>query len=364
MGIWYFNKVVGGEVPTPISPIFDSPTGIGWDNNYLWVSDKDHGKVSKVDTSVASPSVIQIVDLEPYGINQANGGTRSIECHNGRVYVTGMFSEKVASINASTGNVVGIAQCPSGDKVVFCCIDSNTNTLWVNHQNGSGSSRLSGFSISNLESQFPTPTTPDVTYGPFPRFDRFGTPRNEHFENIIFAGGYIWAGNGAFYTYAQLHRIDPTDGSITTYENGSLTNLDFFWGVHYAHGSIWCSSNANRIYRFDPATFPSVDPTVITTTASGAQLLCMLTSDATSIWVSTWSNASSARLIRISVGLGTEAEIAKVTFTPATPFTTIGRQITYDGSDIWVTTHFGDNGIARCSTGIGTEAFNYSLLGP
>lgn len=346
-----------------LTPVFDEPNDIQWDGSHLWVTDKDNGFLSKVDPKLPTPGVVQIIDLSPYGISTANGGARSAHIVGGYVYVAGMFSGRVVAVEASTGDVVGICDMGANRKVASCAVDPVNNNLWVAaHQVGGvedPGSHLGVFDIANMLAQFPTPVSPSVSYGPYARTDRFSNPDWVHFENIIYAEGYIWGGTGSWNLYAQLSRIDVNTGVRTYWENNNAFGLDFYYRVLYAHGSIWASSWDDRIYRFDPATFPSAPiATVEMTQISNA---AMLSADSTSVWVVGWQWD---RIGRISVGAGTEAQILQLTDTDPDVDVFQGIACTEDYGT-WLTTRFSNvKSIVRVSTSPGSEAYDFKISTP
>lgn len=355
------------ELPT-VTPVFDEPNDIQWDGEYLWITDKDHGYLSKVDPKIATPAVVQIIDLSPYGISTANGGARSVFIHDGYAYVAGMFSGRVVAVDIETGDVVGIGEMgPSGlsatRKVAGCAVDPVNNRLWViGHQVGGvedPGSHLGVFDISDMIAQFPTPVSPVVSYGPYARTDRFSNPDWVHFENIIYADGYIWGGTGSWNLFAQLSRIDVDTGVRTYWENNNAFTLDFYYRILYAHGSIWAGSWDDRIYRFNPDTFPSAPEATIT--LPSISNAATLAADSTSVWIVSWQWD---KLARMSVAPGSEAETAAL-FNLDSDISSFQGIACTENYGTWLTTRFSnDKCIVRVSTSPGSESFDFRISVP
>jgi hypothetical protein len=201
----------------------------------------------------------------------------------------------------------------------------------------------------------------------------------EHYENITYGAGFLWATTGLYNTFGspslvkgRVIRIDPVTGATNVYTGGVAafggTGIGYFWGCLFAFGSLWVTganqvNSRNKIFRFDPANFPA-DPTVIVvdpgnTMSNTAELVA----DNTTIWVTNGSSfvQNEASVWRISTGVGTEAVIAHVSATglPGTPGNT--QCAAWDGTTIWTVLRSAPNpggvGVLSFTTGLGTESY-------
>jgi hypothetical protein len=202
----------------------------------------------------------------------------------------------------------------------------------------------------------------------------YGGP--DHIETLTFGAGYLWGSTGLYYHFGgtppfngggRLLRIDPMDGSIVYYTRGTIT--ESIWGCYFAFGHVWASSadsaNNYRVYKFDPAAFPSDPSEIIVDPSFTNSNTCEITSDDTTIWVTNGSNFVTGLPSVWRIDPDNEIVIANPTITglPGSPGSTQG--ITYDGANIWATLRYANNpgsvGLSGFSNTLGTEAYINTL---
>ena len=354
------------NVSTSISTLRE-PTSILYDGTSLWTTDKANGKINKINPT-GTPAVTNVIDLTGSGIT----ATRSSVASSGKLFVTGMDSGMVAAIDTTTNAIVGLGRTnvssgPFYSKAICCAVDGS-NKLWVGYQHISDSGGVvHTFDIPTMLSSYPSVVAPTNTYRYGPYLASGGASVYARFETLQFAGGYIWAGTGAFVTYGRVYRIDPATGSAIYYENSLVTGFDHQYSALFAHSSVWTTGFNNtapkRVYRYDPSVFPS-DPIVIDI-ISYMDWPAHMAADATSIWVTRvgFSNAQPSGplydVLRIDATSNTVIETYRA------PLGVHGLQgITVDGSGkVWVTTRNNTSvyqGVFRITPGVG---FDYQISG-
>lgn len=185
--------------------------------------------------------------------------------------------EGIAKLSTTSGNagLIGTeTQKVMGARDV---VDSRDGNIWVIQGNDGNTSRsVETFSIADVLANGPsTPTT---------SFQKINI--DNHCEELTYGAGFIWTVGG---NYTQtLTRINPNDGSLTTYTWPGGAPNPFFFGpyFHEVDGGIWCGDTGRnaKIWRFDPSTFPS-DPTDQVSMTNGDEVKAGFASDGTHLWV-------------------------------------------------------------------------------
>jgi hypothetical protein len=350
----------------------------------VWVGDKETPTLFKIDTSdPANPVILTQIDLSGYGagvkrVRVARHGNDLnptafpfIEEDNHNLVFVAMMHPSGAPlviVDASTNAIVGAAFVDTDSGASFPTDfafgigngpvggGQDNGFVYVLSQTTSGSqSTVVKYVWQEILDAFPT------VYSSYVDFFHFGV----HVESITYGGhqtgsfaasNFIW-GCG-WESPAKLYRMHPTTGAITTY-----TGTGRYFAPLFAFGSVWVtganSINANKIFRFDPATFPSAPTVIVVDPTNTVSNTCEMAADASTIWVSNGSNfvTNLPILYRVSTGLGTEAVIASVSIDTIAGTT---QGVAFDGQVVWATLRYGDfpvdRGIAAFSTGVGTEA--------
>ena len=348
----------------------------------VWVGDAYNANLTKVEASTPSvPSTVTTVDLSAYG-----GAIKRIASDSNGFVHAGMFplgggggskpgpfpsTAPFVIVNKVTNAVVGVASVSTGGDqkrpMGFAFDGSSAGSgsirgrvyvLGATQVFGSTYTNITIYKyiIRNITLAFPsvyaTPTSKFV-------MPAWG-PSGSHLESICYGAGYLWATTGSYLSPGKLVRIDPSTGVTTTYAD--VVSGGQYFACIFAHGSVWVSgassTNANKIFRFNPATFPAAPISITVDPTNTVANTCEMVADDVSVWVSNGSNFVSALPYLYRVSAATNALIATVSV-PAVNGTTQG--LTWDGTTVWATLRFGtypaSRGVVGFSTGVGSEAY-------
>jgi hypothetical protein len=371
-GYGLFSGIGNAIPPGPsfIPPVFSEPISLTYDDSHLWVADKGHALLQKVDVTSPTPGVILALDLSVFEVNSI----REVKYDPVSGYVFACCNtigdvdvaiHLVAIINKTTNAVVGTIVL--GDFARSTITDGIGNFFVAESPRGNDSSTLHKFSIANTVSAFPSNGTPIASY-----------PYIYHIENLTFGNGFIWAGNG---TLNYLHppvlnvyqagyggvllRINPSTGALVT---ARADRNRYVWNAFYAFGSIWSGVTGPDLQKWDPNTFsPQLSPGnplyVIHPVDTPASFNAgMMTGEFTIQGGEVWMgcNISDKRIHRVN---------------PNTNVITVMRHnnsfvnhdsLVFDGTHVWGTSRFGNmssapNGIHRFTTDAGAELPDYRI---
>ena len=392
------GTLVGGfTYDTVISAAFTYPRTVSYDGTHLWVgaqsqwsglnADNDAHILQKVDPRLTNPAVIATVDLSTYsnggeGIDGSNPApvfpvkVKQVRSNGAYTYACLMSTQNLNDssvsgfcviIQNSTNTIVGHAKFLSGvttDRSADCIAVTfdGAGNFFVAQRDGSFGTEpniIHKFNITSTLAAYPSYGTPAASF-------TLTLDSTTMVEDLAYGAGYVWICYGANGNY-QLDRMDPSTGAITSYVLiGGLAGFGMM-SLTYAFGSVWAAgadgTTDQAILRFDPAVWPTI-PTILTAPThvfkqftSGMQVAA----DSSTIWYTNacTPSAESSIAFRFSTGVGTEALIATIS-TGNTKLSTMA----FDGTSMWVLSRAGSiqPGLMRISTGLGTEAVNYSIV--
>jgi len=392
------GTLVGGfTYDTVISAAFTYPRTVSYDGTHLWVgaqsqwsglnADNDAHILQKVDPRLTNPAVIATVDLSTYsnggeGIDGSNPApvfpvkVKQVRSNGAYTYACLMSTQNLNDssvsgfcviIQNSTNTIVGHAKFLSGvttDRSADCIAVTfdGAGNFFVAQRDGSFGTEpniIHKFNITSTLAAYPSYGTPAASF-------TLTLDSTTMVEDLAYGAGYVWICYGANGNY-QLDRMDPSTGAITSYVLiGGLAGFGMM-SLTYAFGSVWAAggdgSSNQAVLRFDPAVWPTI-PTILTAPTHVFKQFTggmQVAADNTTIWYTNacTPSAESSRAFRFSTGVGTEALIATIS-TGNTKLSTMA----FDGTYMWVISRQGSSqpGLMRISTGLGTEAVNYSLV--